>query len=122
MICARLHGRSVRDCACMLRDGGWAECPPEARRPMPKLEEHLTGAWNAMMQSASDASVLLAPAESEGNRTGAYAARLVEVGTRQLARLGGFTGEMCESCGGANMVRSGTCSTCLDCGSTSGCS
>ena len=32
MICNRLHGGSVRDCGCRLPDeGGWLECPPEAR-------------------------------------------------------------------------------------------
>ena len=35
--------------------------------------------------------------------------------------LGSPTGEFCGICGSANMVRAGTCSTCQDCGSTSGC-
>ena len=32
----------------------------------------------------------------------------------------GFTGDMCNECGNFRMVRTGTCLTCLDCGSTSG--
>lgn len=38
------------------------------------------------------------------------------------ARLYGFTGNMCQDCGGVHMIRSGTCEKCTDCGSTSGCS
>lgn len=50
-----------------------------------------------------------------------------EVGARTrgavlVAKLNGMTGDVCPSCGGANMVRSGSCATCLDCGGTSGCS
>lgn len=33
----------------------------------------------------------------------------------------GYTGDVCPSCGGLRMKRSGTCTTCEDCGSTSGC-
>jgi ribonucleoside-diphosphate reductase alpha chain len=33
-----------------------------------------------------------------------------------------YTGEMCTSCNGFRMVKSGTCSTCQDCSATSGCS
>ena len=32
------------------------------------------------------------------------------------------TGDVCSECGSANMVRSGTCMTCMNCGTTSGCS
>ena len=38
------------------------------------------------------------------------------------ARLMGFTGDDCAECGSMKMVRNGTCTKCLDCGSTSGCS
>jgi hypothetical protein len=31
-----------------------------------------------------------------------------------------LAGEICRDCGGPNMVRTGTCLTCQDCGSTSG--
>ena len=33
---------------------------------------------------------------------------------------GGFTGDMCDSCQQFMMVRTGTCLTCMACGSTSG--
>ncbi len=38
------------------------------------------------------------------------------------ARLKGYTGDACDACGSMAMVRNGTCTKCLDCGSTSGCS
>jgi ribonucleoside-diphosphate reductase alpha chain len=40
----------------------------------------------------------------------------------KTARQMGFTGDDCSECGGSKMVRNGTCTKCLDCGSTSGCS
>jgi ribonucleoside-diphosphate reductase alpha chain len=38
------------------------------------------------------------------------------------ARLAGYTGESCASCGSVRVRRNGTCVVCEDCGSTSGCS
>ncbi|KAA3652938.1 MAG: vitamin B12-dependent ribonucleotide reductase [Calditrichaeota bacterium] len=38
------------------------------------------------------------------------------------ARLKGFTGDVCSTCGSLTMVRNGTCLKCTTCGSTSGCS
>jgi ribonucleoside-diphosphate reductase alpha chain len=40
----------------------------------------------------------------------------------QEAILKGYTGDMCQECGQATMVRNGTCLKCMTCGSTSGCS
>ncbi len=37
------------------------------------------------------------------------------------ARDKGMTGDACETCGGFNMVRSGPCLKCLDCGAAGGC-
>ncbi len=34
----------------------------------------------------------------------------------------GYTGDMCQACGSMHVKRSGTCSVCEDCGTTSGCS
>jgi hypothetical protein len=31
------------------------------------------------------------------------------------------TGEVCDRCGGANMIRAGACMVCADCGTSSGC-
>jgi hypothetical protein len=33
----------------------------------------------------------------------------------------GYTGDVCDACGGARLRRGGTCLVCDDCGSTSGC-
>jgi ribonucleoside-diphosphate reductase alpha chain len=38
-----------------------------------------------------------------------------------LARHAGYTGSLCGQCGSTRVVRSGSCVTCQDCGSTSGC-
>ena len=38
------------------------------------------------------------------------------------ARLKGYEGDPCESCGNFTMVRNGTCLKCVSCGATSGCS
>jgi ribonucleoside-diphosphate reductase alpha chain len=40
----------------------------------------------------------------------------------KLARVRGYEGDPCAECGQFTMVRSGTCTRCLSCGSTSGCS
>ena len=41
---------------------------------------------------------------------------------RRLARERGFTGDICDDCGGSQMVRNGTCLKCNSCGATTGCS
>ena len=60
------------------------------------------------LQMTLEASV--APLESE------------EAKIRRSARELGFTGDICDECGGSKMVRNGTCLKCNDCGSTTGCS
>lgn len=34
----------------------------------------------------------------------------------------GYTGNICDACGGLRMVRTGVCETCQDCGASNGCS
>lgn len=34
----------------------------------------------------------------------------------------GYTGEFCDQCFGVRMIKTGTCSTCQECGVTTGCS
>jgi ribonucleoside-diphosphate reductase alpha chain len=41
---------------------------------------------------------------------------------RSVARMKGYEGDPCESCGNLTMVRNGTCLKCDTCGETSGCS
>jgi len=38
------------------------------------------------------------------------------------AKLKGYTGDICQQCGQATMVRNGTCQKCITCGESSGCS
>ena len=40
----------------------------------------------------------------------------------QHARMAGFEGEPCPSCGAWMLVRNGTCMKCMSCGETTGCS
>lgn len=42
--------------------------------------------------------------------------------TKSKPIAAGYTGDTCATCNGMRLVRSGTCSTCMDCGSTTGCS
>jgi len=38
--CARLIGKSVLDCICFLEnDGGFLQCPPIARKALPKMQD-----------------------------------------------------------------------------------
>ncbi|MBF92446.1 MAG: ribonucleoside-diphosphate reductase, adenosylcobalamin-dependent [Euryarchaeota archaeon] len=45
-----------------------------------------------------------------------------ESAIRRAAKERGFTGDICDDCGGSQMVRNGTCLKCNECGSTTGCS
>ncbi len=55
-------------------------------------------------------------ADKAGNVRDAYARRAAE------ARLKGYEGDACGTCGNFTLVRNGTCMKCDSCGSTSGCS
>ncbi len=46
----------------------------------------------------------------------------LEARARQAAKERGFTGDICDDCGGSQMVRNGTCLKCNECGATTGCS
>ncbi len=61
-------------------------------------------------------------AVSKADRGDATAARDSAVTKYQQARMMGYTGDACGECGSMKVVRNGTCTKCLDCGSTSGCS
>jgi ribonucleoside-diphosphate reductase alpha chain len=54
-----------------------------------------------------------------GNKTATREIRAVRAAE---ARLKGFEGDSCGSCGNFTLVRNGTCMKCNTCGSTSGCS
>ena len=62
---------------------------------------------------AADATVT---ATRTGDKRNAYSKRAAE------ARLKGYEGDACGSCGNFTLVRNGTCLKCDTCGGTSGCS
>jgi hypothetical protein len=143
MLCERLRGGSILDCHCHLEGGGWLECPEAVRRPLPKLEEVLrtlprpvkpvTLGWGSGRDLPTGAEfeaivreVLRPSGQVSGLPDVSTQAQTYNKGEKMnmavQARAVGFTGEFCDVCHSANMVRSGTCSTCIDCGATSGCS
>jgi len=59
--------------------------------------------------------------------TGAATIKTVSAKSEEMdkvrqAKLKGYTGDICQSCGSVTMVRNGTCLKCTTCGDTSGCS
>ena len=46
----------------------------------------------------------------------------VQTEKRKGAKLQGFTGEQCGNCGGMRVKNNGSCTVCVDCGQTTGCS
>lgn len=42
--------------------------------------------------------------------------------TREQAQAVGYTGDQCDNCNSMRMVHTGTCNTCQDCSTTTGCS
>jgi ribonucleoside-diphosphate reductase alpha chain len=67
-------------------------------------------------ETASEQKPLFESAEK------APAAAETSEGSREKAKLQGFTGSICSGCGSLRMKRNGSCELCLDCGVTSGCS
>lgn len=62
------------------------------------------------------------PLEAKGlipERKSALPFRHVKIASMQ-PRTSSLAGEFCHSCGGPNMIRTGTCMTCGDCGDSSG--
>ena len=55
-------------------------------------------------------------------KEGAVAAIKESTEKIRQAKLKGYTGDICSSCGSLTMVRNGTCLKCTTCGDTSGCS
>jgi hypothetical protein len=97
--CNRLHGKSIKDCACRLpHKGGWMLCPPEARG-------------------------LLEPVEP-ARRAPISAPSVFSVGPSVVKPSGpiSYSGEMCREpgCGGFT-IRTGSCMTCQSCGANEGC-
>ena len=100
MRCMRLEGHSAFTCECKHFDGTWSDCPAEAQ--------------NVYTSVFPPASYIITPEMK--------ADTLPATPTPEPTPIEqGFTGDMCDSCGGVRMVRTGTCATCMDCGTTGGC-
>jgi hypothetical protein len=99
LYCERLYGGSAKACACRLPigaagKGGWLECPAEARG-------------------------ILVPAPIESPIAYTPPVELKTPPSRPKDRAS-YSGDVCHTCGSPNMVRTGTCLTCQDCGESSG--
>jgi len=106
--CNRLRGLSVATCSCRTgpdtpdNHAGWLECPPGARGV---LENWLIEECRSLAKPVVLATAFITPRPPKGNE-------------RPLAQ---YTGEHCDNCGGLEMVRTGACSTCQQCGTSGGC-
>ena len=75
------------------------------------------GAAPGSSPSAAESTAQAAPVA-----TAAAQSESVEIDDAQLARMKGYEGDACPTCGHLTLVRNGTCLKCLTCGSTTGCS
>ncbi|HVV26787.1 MAG TPA: hypothetical protein VHC40_02355, partial [Rhizomicrobium sp.] len=96
----------------------------DEHEPFGQLEAH-----NDTGAEALDLSEIRASVEASISAAGGRAAVVEAAGMRETraaraaeARLKGFEGDSCGSCGNFTLVRNGTCMKCNTCGSTSGCS
>ena len=74
------------------------------------------------MEAAGANPIGAAMAEIEARLTFGNVARADRTQRVVEARMKGYEGDACESCGNFTLVRNGTCLKCNTCGSTSGCS
>jgi len=82
-----------------------------------------TGRFRALFSEMLPAGPELLPECAKGvevTHLGPIDAATVKVG-RNGVNLG-YSGDMCDVCGSAKMIRNGSCLLCQDCGSTTGCS
>ncbi len=137
LVCHRWLGLSCQDCDCRLAGEGWLSCPAEARKKLPKIDEHLE-LWDAVWSAPAAATQIYPPLRSDigGFSSRGRDAAIVAL-TRNVAATvpelkvttvlsisakpaRNLSGDICHDCGSPNMIRTGTCLTCGDCGSSSG--
>lgn len=107
MVCARLQGHSVVACRCRTADGFLA-CPEHARRV-------LTPTYPPAAYRQQPASVSQLPT------VGTLDYQQPEPAAHARPTYSGYTGSICDACGGLRMRRAGTCEVCDDCGNAGGC-
>ncbi|PRQ06109.1 vitamin B12-dependent ribonucleotide reductase [Enhygromyxa salina] len=75
---------------------------------------------------ATTSATTFKPVAAAGGANGGRAAELqaqAALGEQvRRARMQGYEGDACDSCGGFTLVRNGSCMKCMTCGGTSGCS
>ena len=101
------------------RRHGWRLKPPLSRHSMTmRLAQRLS------RSRPPEAPVQLAAGDSERFSMGGGAVDAADDKMRNMeeARMKGYTGDACDSCGNFTLVRNGTCLKCVTCGSTTGCS
>jgi hypothetical protein len=100
MVCARLQGHSAVVCRCRTADGFLA-CPDHALRVL--TPTYPPAAYQRAKDHIGGVNEMTA--------------------TRKSARpiYSGYTGNICDACGGLRMRRAGTCEVCDDCGNAGGC-
>lgn len=79
------------------------------------VEEHVKGVKPVDKSTTLTAATVI-KLSSHVNNMSSTAEKIKE------AKLKGYTGDICSSCGSLTMVRNGTCLKCMTCGDTSGCS
>lgn len=120
MTCARAAGKSVRECACKLKSGGWLECPPEFRGVLARAESVAAAAeWTARLPprrpDPEPIGDLGTVPRTPDQIAAAVAAERAQLRSAIGGRVAGFTGNVCSNCQSTRMVRNGVCETCLDC-------
>ncbi len=126
----------------VVRGGAVAKLADEPHAEHAHLHDHhqdaeeLLAADGSVAEALSEirASVLSASGAEAANPVGAAMATIeaqlsVEVSEKDVyarraaeARMKGYEGDACGTCGNFTLVRNGTCMKCNTCGSTSGCS
>ena len=131
MICHRFVGRSIKDCMlCRVQPwdrengGGWLACPPEPRACI--HGQCLGVRWECDRRG----ECLIGNPNDDGHPHNEPTQRHLTISEQGIMKkaltassrliASGFTGDICQDCHSVAMVRTGTCLTCNNCGSTSG--
>ena len=93
------------------------------RATPPSAERSGSGTLSAAAPRVVSSVRAEAPASEPASRTTAAAVAVADPTVQsRLARLKGYEGDPCPTCGHFTLVRNGTCMKCETCGSTTGCS
>jgi hypothetical protein len=84
-------------------------------------ETRADGTVGEVIEVCSWGVVLRAPASAFGTVRAGWSEFEQTLETTESRSLG-YTGDICNQCGGSKMTRNGACLLCQDCGASSGCS